>query len=200
MPKVTDARDLLVQQLAVVYGSEKAIEGMLQKLAREANDEELAAGFERHREETRGQIANLEQAFRLLGEKPRRAKAPAVEGLELQHKAFAADAADDVLPEVLDLVALASASTTEHFEIAAYETLIMLAESLEAIELVQPLQDNLEQEQRMLGEAKGLAQRLAGALQGEDGSRSLTDELAGGVREAARRLTGEEARPEAERR
>jgi ferritin-like metal-binding protein YciE len=200
MPKVTDARDLLVQQLAVVYGSEKAIEGMLQKLAREANDEELAAGFERHREETRRQIANLEQAFQLLGEKPRRAKAPAVEGLELQHKAFAADAADDVLPEVLDLVALASASSTEHFEIAAYETLIMLAESLEATELVRPLQENLEQEQRMLGEAKGLAQRLAGALRGEDGSRSLTDELADGVRDAARRLTGEEARPEAERR
>lgn len=200
MAKVTDARDLLVQQLAVVYGSEKAIEGMLPKLAREANDEELAAGFERHREETRGQIANLEQAFELLGVKPRRAKAPAVEGLELQHKAFAADAADDVLPEVLDLVALASASTTEHYEIAAYETLIMLAESLDANELVQLLQENLEQEQRMLGEAKGLAQRLAGALQGADGSRSLTDELAGGVRDAARRLTGEGAQQEAERR
>lgn len=183
MAKVTDTRDLLLHKLAVVYSTEKAIEGMLPKLAREANNEQLRNGFEQHAEETREQIEVLEQAFAQLGEKPRRAQAPAAEGLELQHKAFAAEASDDVLPEVLDIVALSSAAATEHHEIAAYESLITLAETLGAHELVEPLQRNLEQEQRMLGQVQGLAKRLGTAEQAA-GEQSLASELADKVRGA----------------
>lgn len=181
MPKVTDVRDLLVHKLAVAHGVEKAVEGMLPKLAREANDDRLRAGFERHLEETRDQIGVLEQAFELLGERPRRGKAPAVEGLQLEHKAFAAEASDDVLPDVLDLVALGSAAATEHHEIAMYEALISLAQSLEANELVELFQRNLEQEQRMLEQVRRLSAQLGG-LEAED-ERSLAGDLAQGLRQ-----------------
>jgi ferritin-like metal-binding protein YciE len=196
MAKVTDMRDLLVHELAVVYASEKTVESMLPKLAREANDEELSAGLERHREETRAQIENLERAFELLGEKPRRAKAPAMDGLQLQHKAFAAEASEDVLPEVLDLVTLSSATATEHHEIAAYEALITLARTVGAEGIVEPLLENLEQEERMLGQAQGLARRLGaaeagGVESGEEDDRSLSGELAEGIRDVARRFAGE---------
>jgi ferritin-like metal-binding protein YciE len=160
MPKVTDTHDLLLHELGVVYAAEKAIERTLPKLAKEANDEQLARGFERHLEETRGHVSNLEEAFRSLGEKPGRAKAPAVEGLVAQHKGFAADAADDVQPEVLDLVALSSAAATEHHEIAAYESLITLAEGVGASEIVPFLERNLEQERNMLEQTQSLARRL----------------------------------------
>jgi ferritin-like metal-binding protein YciE len=193
MAKVTDTRDLLVHKLAVVYATEKSIEGTLPKLAREANDEELARGLERHLEETRAQIGRLEQAFELLGEPPRRAKAPAAEGLHLQHQAFAGEASEDVQPEVLDLVALGSAAATEHHEIAEYEALIALAENLGASELVAPLEQSLEEEQRMLGQVQGLARRLGASAEAADEDRSLAEDLTGGIREAARRLTGDDA-------
>lgn len=157
---MTDPRDLLVRDLAVVYTAEKAIERTLPKLAKEANDTALARGFERHLDETREHVSNLEEVFRLLGEKPRGAKSPAIEGLTLEHKAFAADAADDVLPEVLDLVALGSAAATEHHEISAYESLITLAKGLEETEIVPLLERNLEQERKMLANTKELARTL----------------------------------------
>lgn len=182
MPKVTDARDLLVHQLAVAHATEKGVAAALPKLAKEANNGELRSGLERHLEETRGQIRVLEQAFELLGEKRRPAKALAFEGLDLQHRGFAVEAADDVLPDVLDTVALASAAATEHLEIATYESLITLAEALGADELVRLLQQNLEQEQRMLGQVQGLARRLGTAEQAAAGETSLSEDLARGVR------------------
>ena len=160
MPKVTDVRDLLVHELGVAYAVEKAVEAALPKMAKEANSQEIARGFEQHLQETREHVATLEEAFGLLGEKPRRGKSPAVEGLTLEHKGFAADAADDVHPEVLDLVALGSAAAVEHHEIASYERLITLAEGAGANEIVTLLQRNLSQEQRMLEHAKSMARRL----------------------------------------
>ena len=184
MPKVTDPRDLLLHKLAVVYTAEKSVEGMLQKMAREANNPELRAGFERHAEETGEQIGVVEQAFEALGEKPRRTKAPAVDGLELEHKAFADEASDDVHPEVLDMVALASAVATEHHEIAAYETLLTLAESLGGRDVGRLLEQNLRQEQNMLTQAQQLARRL-GAAEGTAEGATLADDLASGVRSEA---------------
>ena len=183
MPKVTDARDLLLYKLRVVYAAEKTIEGMLPKLAREAHNEELRTGFERHLEETREQVRNVERAFELLGEKPQRGKAPVAEALELEHKGFAGEASDDVLPEVLDMVALGSAVATEHHEIAAYESVLTLAESLGARELVEPLEQNLRQEQNMLQQVQRLAKRL-GAAEAR-GEPSLSGDLADAARESA---------------
>ncbi len=160
MAKVTDSRDLLIHELGVVYAAEKLIEAALPKMVKEANDKDLATALEHHLEETRQHVSNLEESFRLLGEKPARGKSPAVEGLVVEHKGFAAAAADDVQPEVLDLVALTSASATEHHEIAAYESLIALAEGVEATNIVPLLERNLEQERTMLERAKATARRI----------------------------------------
>jgi ferritin-like metal-binding protein YciE len=193
MPKVTDPRDLLVRDLAVVYSAEKAIERTLPKMAKEANDPELSRGLERHLDETRQHVTNLEEVFRLLGEKPRATKSAAIEGLTLEHKGFAADAADDIHPEVLDLVALRSATATEHHEISAYESLITLAKGVGEAEIVPFLERNLEQERQMLANAKELARRL-----GSQDDPDLTEDLRSGIdRERATRLAADEiTRPE----
>jgi ferritin-like metal-binding protein YciE len=175
MAKVTDPRDLLVHELGVVYAAEKLIEAALPKMAKEANDRDIANAFEHHLEETRQHIGNLEESFGLLGEKPQRGKSPAVEGLIVQHKGFAAAAGDDVQPEVLDLVALGSASATEHHEISAYESLIALAEGVGATEIVPLLERNLEQERSMLERAKATARRIGSQ------ERDLDEDLRGRI-------------------
>ena len=175
MAKVVDPTDLLEYKLAVILASEKAVERMLRTLAKEANNQELARGFERHAEETKGHIARVEEAFGLIGRtNPRSAKAPAAEGLELEHKAFAAEADEMVLPDVLDLVAVGSAAATEHLEIAAYETVIALAQTAGATELVQLLNQNLEQERNMLEQTRMIGERLGAAAVGEPGRERLS--------------------------
>ena len=175
MAKVTDLTDLLEYKLAVVLATEKTTERMLPKLAQEANNEELTRGFERHAEETKGHIARIEEAFGLIGRtNPRSAKAPAAEGLEVEHKAFAAEADEMVLPDVLDLVAVGSAAATEHLEIAAYETAIALAQTTGATEVVQLLSQNLEQERNMLEQTRMIGERIGASAAGEMGTGGLT--------------------------
>ena len=159
--KVTDPHDLLIHKLGVMLNTEKAIERMLPKLAREANREELAQGFERHLEQTRQHVKNVEEALSMLGAPAQGVPAPAIEGLEAQHLAFAAEAADDVRPEVLDLVAAASAAATEHHEIAAYEALVTMAQSLGQTDLAGVLERNLREDREMLQGAEQILERLS---------------------------------------
>lgn len=159
--KVTDPHDLLLHKLSVMLTTEREIEKMLPTLQKEAHDDELRQGFERHAEETRGHIRNLEQAFQVLGAQPQGTSAPAIDGLKAQHKGFASAAADDVLPDVLDAVSSSSAAATEHHEIAAYEGIITLAKGLGLSGVAEALQQNLEEEQQMLEDVKRVSERLS---------------------------------------
>ena len=67
---------------------------------------------------------------------------------------------------MLDLVALGSASATEHHEISAYESLIALAEGVGATDILPLLERNLEQERAMLERAKATGRRI-GSQYGE---------------------------------
>jgi ferritin-like metal-binding protein YciE len=159
--KVTDPHDLLVHKLSVMLTTERQIERMLPTLEKEAHDDELRQGFQRHLEETQRHVRNLEQAFGVLGQQPQGTKSPAIEGLEAQHKGFASAAADDVLPDVLDSVAVSSAAATEHHEIAAYEGIITLAKGLGLSGVAETLQENLDDERQMLEDVRRISARLS---------------------------------------
>ena len=159
--KVTDPNDLLLYKLGVMLKTEKAIERTLPRLQKEANNSELAQGLERHLEQTRRHVSNIEEAFRLLGEKPQEHPSPAIEGLEQEHKGFAQQAADDVWPDVLDMVTAGSVAATEQHEIAGYEALITMARTMGPSELVPLLEENIRDDEQMLRGAEQLAERLA---------------------------------------
>jgi ferritin-like metal-binding protein YciE len=53
----------------------------LQKMLKAATNPELQAAFEKHRNETRANVARLEQVFELLGEKPAANTCDALKGL-----------------------------------------------------------------------------------------------------------------------
>ena len=72
----------------------------LPKLQKEATDRELAQSFEEHLTETKQHVANVEEAFKLLGEKPKAEKCPGIEGINTEHDEFVDE--EDPSPEVLD--------------------------------------------------------------------------------------------------
>jgi ferritin-like metal-binding protein YciE len=154
---MNDPRKLFAYKLGTVLSGEKKILAMLKKLEKRAQRDELKQQFRHHREETEGQIKNIEQAFQALGEKPTGRANPTVAGLAEQADVLY-DKTDD---EILDTVLLGGAAETEHLEIALYEDLITQARAMGEQQVVSLLEQNLEQEHHTLEEVRRASEQLA---------------------------------------
>ena len=69
--------DLFHETLKDIYFAEKKILVALPKMAKAAHSEELKAAFEKHAEETEGQVERLEQVFELIDKAARGKTCPA---------------------------------------------------------------------------------------------------------------------------
>jgi ferritin-like metal-binding protein YciE len=119
--------ELLIEELRDVYDGEKRLTRALPKMAKAASSEELSDAFTTHLRETEGQIARLEQVFRMLGEAPRGKKCEGIMGIVAE-----GEQAIEELDEgpVLDAALIAGAQKVEHYEIASYGTVAYFAELL----------------------------------------------------------------------
>jgi ferritin-like metal-binding protein YciE len=157
VPQITDPRKLFTYQLGTMLSSEKKILTMLKKNEKRAQRDELRQQFKHHREETEGQIRNLEQAFDALGEKATGHANPVVDGLSEQADTLF----EKTDPKIADHVLLGGAAETEHLEIALYEDLITQARAMGQDRIVVLLEENLEQEQHTLQEVKRASEEFA---------------------------------------
>lgn len=135
--------DLFLHQLQDVYYAENQITKALPKMTAKATDPGLKAGFETHLRETEGQIERLDRVFALIGETPKGATCPAIEGIIKEANEVAGDISD---PAVLDAALIASAQAVEHYEITRYGTLITWATQLGHNEVASILQETLDEE------------------------------------------------------
>ena len=157
--QMSDPRDLFLHELGDVLYAEKTLLKALPKLQEEASDDELAQGFGDHLEETRQHVKNIEQAFEELGEPAKAKKCPGIEGITKEHDDFVAN--ESPSPEVLNAFLTGAGARTEHYEIAAYEGLVTMAEAMGEDEVARLLGDNLEQEKKALGKMQQIGKRLA---------------------------------------
>ncbi|MGE3624369.1 MAG: ferritin-like domain-containing protein [Bdellovibrionales bacterium] len=144
MSDVINLEDLFLDHLKDIYYAEKKILKALPKMAKKlGKDSELAEAFEKHFEETQGQVERLEKVFDLIGEKAKAKKCEALDGL--------AEEAEELMKEVkcketLAAGLLAGAQAVEHYEIARYGTLIEWAKLLGHDEAAELLEETLEEE------------------------------------------------------
>jgi ferritin-like metal-binding protein YciE len=162
--RVGDERDLLVAALQTLLGIERRLEGVLPVYATQASDVQTRRGLERHADETRQHVLNVETALRVLGAEPEALASAAFEGLERQHALERDSLVSAALSELSDLVLLAYAARIEHLEIAEYEVAAQTAEILGEADVVELLSANLDDERRMLDEGEAVSHRLASAL------------------------------------
>ena len=73
--------DLFLDTLKDIYYAEKQILRALPKMAKAAQDPELKAGFEMHRDETEVHVDRLEQVFHMLDLTPRGKQCDAILGI-----------------------------------------------------------------------------------------------------------------------
>lgn len=137
--------DLFLETLKDVYSAEKQTLRALSRMAKAATSEQLRRAFEKHRDETDGQIERIEQVFEIL-EKPARAKTcEAIQGL--------IEEAKEVMDEfkgssALDAGLLSAAQAVEHYEIARYGTLRTWANQLGMRDAARLLEQTLEEEKK----------------------------------------------------
>ena len=74
-------KDLYIAELKDLYSAESQILKALPKMVKAASNEQLAAGFKEHLEQTKGHVARLEQIFEAAGKTPRAEHCKAMEGL-----------------------------------------------------------------------------------------------------------------------
>ena len=156
---MSDPRDLFLHELGDVLYAERTLVKALPKLQEEASDDELRMGFEQHLEETRQHVKNVEQAFETLGEKPTAEKCPGIDGIKKEHDEFVAN--ESPSQDVLDSFLTGAGARTEHYEIAAYEGLVTMAEAMGETDVAQLLSQNLEQERSALEKLQTIGKRLA---------------------------------------
>jgi ferritin-like metal-binding protein YciE len=157
--KMSDPRELFLHELGDVLFAERTLVKALPKLQKEASDSELASGFEQHFEETKQHVANVEQAFKALGEKPTAEKCSGIEGIKKEHDEFVAN--ESPSPQVLDAFLTGAGARTEHYEIAAYEGLVTSAKAMGETKVVKLLSENLDQELKALARMRSIGKRLA---------------------------------------
>jgi ferritin-like metal-binding protein YciE len=120
MPQDKTLDDLFLDTLQDIYFAEKQILKALPKMAKAAEDPELKAGFEEHRDQTEGHVERLEQIFEMLGKPARGKTCEAILGIIEEGK--------DIMDEykgthALDAGLISSAQAVEHYEMARYGTL-----------------------------------------------------------------------------
>jgi ferritin-like metal-binding protein YciE len=135
--------DAFIDELRDTYDAEKQLTKALPKMAKAASSSLLREAFESHLEETRGQIERLEQVFEILEETIRGKHCDGIEGIIEEGKAVMEEDFDGV---TMDACLIAAGQRAEHYEMAAYGTLVAWAQAMGHNEAASLLQQNLDEE------------------------------------------------------
>jgi ferritin-like metal-binding protein YciE len=143
MAEAGTLHDAFIDELRDTYDAERQLTKALPKMAKAATNESLRDAFESHLEETRGQIGRLEQVFASLDEKPRGKHCDGMAGIIEEGKAIMNEDFDEA---AMDASLIAAAQRVEHYEMAAYGTLVAWAHAMGHEEAADLLQQNLDEE------------------------------------------------------
>jgi len=131
-----------IDELRDTYDAEKQLTKALPKLAKAATDPTLREALETHLQNTRGQIDRLERVFNSLDETARGKHCAGMAGIIEEGKTVTEEHMDQ---EALDARLIAASQRAEHYEMAAYGTLIAWARAMGHNEAVSLLRQSLDE-------------------------------------------------------
>ena len=135
--------DAFLDELRDAYDAEKQLIKALPRLAKTATSADLKEAFETHLEETREHVTRLEQVFESLDEKARGKHCDGIEGIIEEGKSVMEEDFDDI---TMDACLIAAGQRAEHYEMAAYGTLVAWARAMGHTEAATLLQEILDEE------------------------------------------------------
>jgi ferritin-like metal-binding protein YciE len=143
MPKVEGLHGLMIDNLRDMLSAEKQLVQALPRMAKAAETPELQEAMQNHLEQTKGHVNRLEQVFQELEMAPRAKHCKGMEGLLEEGKEVLEL---DTEASVKDAGLIGAAQKVEHYEIAAYGTLVALATQMGHTSVAEILQQTLEEE------------------------------------------------------
>ncbi|WP_406851812.1 ferritin-like domain-containing protein [Brevundimonas sp. BH3] len=152
--------NLFYDTLRDIYYAERKILKSLPKMARAAQSSELKAAFEKHKDQTEGQIERLQQVFEIIGKAARGKTCDAIDGILAE--------GDEIMEEykdtpALDAGLLAAAQAVEHYEITRYGTLKRWALVLNMKDAAALLDETLKEESQTDEDLTGIADMAVNA-------------------------------------
>lgn len=144
-PKEKTLHDLFVDELADAYDGEKQLIKALQAMATAAQDPKLKTAFKDHLAETKDQVTILEEVFGLLDLKPKGKHCDGIAGIIEEGKGAIEDFPASA---VRDAALVAGGRRAEHYEMAAYHSMIAMGEALGYTEACTKLGKILAQEEK----------------------------------------------------
>lgn len=142
----TMLHELFLDELKDIYWAEKHLTRALPKMQKAATSSELASAFQNHLTETEGQIGRIEQVFELLETPAKAKKCDAMEGLVKEAQSLMEELPKGTM--VRDAGLIIAAQKVEHYEIAAYGSLVQLAKTMGKNDVAEVLAQTLEEEKR----------------------------------------------------
>jgi ferritin-like metal-binding protein YciE len=137
---ITTPRDLFLHELGDILYVERKLAGeVLPKLIDEVSDEEFKSGLEKHLEQTKRHVKNVETVFGIFDEQPHEEECVGFERLKKEHDQLLMESSSSLV----DSIDLGAAARTENYEIAAYEGLRRMAKALGEEDAVTLLDENL---------------------------------------------------------
>jgi ferritin-like metal-binding protein YciE len=143
MAEAGTLHDAFLDELRDTYDAEKQLTKALPKLAKAAASTDLRTAFETHLEETRGHVERLEQVFELLDEKVQGKHCDGIAGIIDEGKSIMEEDFDEA---TMDACLIAAGQRAEHYEMAAYGTLVAWARGMGHSEAATLLQETLDEE------------------------------------------------------
>jgi ferritin-like metal-binding protein YciE len=196
MAETGTLHDAFIDELRDTYDAERQLTKALAKLAKAASSPPLREAFESHLAETQGQSERLEQVFESLDEKVRGKHCEGIAGIIEEGKTILEEDFDD---DTMNACLIAAGQRAEHYEMAAYGTLVAWARAMGHNEAADLLQETLDEEKAADEKLSSLAE--GGINQGAaDAIHSDEDEEATAVGAGARKKTATNGKTGARRR
>jgi ferritin-like metal-binding protein YciE len=157
-------RDAFIDGLRDAYDAEKQLTKALPKMAKAARSRDLRAAFEAHFEETRSHLVRLEKVFAGFDERARGKHCDGIAGIIDEGKSVMEEDLDE---GTRDACLIAWGQRAEHYEMAAYATLVAWAHAMSfpaaADLLQQTVNEEIAADQRLKSLAEGINQKAADA-------------------------------------
>ena len=139
----TTLKSLLIDELRDIYHAERQLVRALPKLAKAATSPDLREALESHLAETEEQVSRVEQAFELLNESAKTKTCAGMMGIVEEGSELIKESDKGA---ALDAGIIAGAQRAEHYEMAAYGSLMAWARALGHDDVAELLSASLEEE------------------------------------------------------
>ncbi|HET6373040.1 MAG TPA: ferritin-like domain-containing protein, partial [Candidatus Polarisedimenticolia bacterium] len=166
-------QDVFTHELKDMYNAEKQILKALPEMVKAAENSELKSALEEHRRITETQVDRLEQILTEMEESTRSSKkCKGMEGiLEEGKELLKGNGKNAESNNTLDAALIGAAQKVEHYEIAAYGTLVAFAKQLGNDEAAQLLEETLGEEKEADEKLTEIASSInEESAEGEEGS------------------------------